>query len=204
MEHNPARAERTLAAWVRIEAWLRRHAPQTHAALPGPAEPSAVEEAEAALGDLPPELRALWSVLGGGSGPDLQRLGVLRGYDVLPPSMAVWCRVNVLDGILEVEEMGSRPWVPACANERFEPYLWNFIDVPTGDLGSNVHAGAFIQPGESGETFTTWIEGVADELHGGPAKARVVRAGISDGSLLWTDPRDPRRTPSDWAPVGPA
>jgi cell wall assembly regulator SMI1 len=62
MEHDPSRAERTLAAWERIEAWSRTYAPRTYAALPGPAEPSAVQEAEAAMGVLPPELRALWAV----------------------------------------------------------------------------------------------------------------------------------------------
>ncbi|RPE26668.1 hypothetical protein EDD90_10962 [Streptomyces sp. Ag109_O5-1] len=107
-------------------------------------EPSAVEEAEAAMGVLPPELRALSSVCGGGelgSGPD--GLRVLRGYDVFPPREAVGCHANVLAGILDVEHMRPRPWVPACAMETGEPHLWNFIDAPTGRLGWNVHGGAF-------------------------------------------------------------
>lgn len=204
MEQNQARAERTLAAWERIEAWLRTHAPRTYIALPGPAEPSAVEEAEAAVGVLPPELRALWTVLGGGSGPaDPERLRVLRGYDVLPPSTAVWCRTYILQGILDDMGMGSRPWMPACAFSRFDPALWNFIDVPTGGLGWNVHGGAFTMPEESGETFTEWIEGIADELHGAPVHAGVLRAGTADGRLSWEDIKDTRRIPSGWVPVGP-
>ena len=154
MKHNQARAERTLAAWERIEAWLRTHAPRTYAALPGPAELSAVEEAEAAVGVLPPELRSLWSVLGGGPGP--------------------------------------------------ADHTWNFIDVPTGALGWSSHGSHFTEPGESGETFTEWIEGIADELHGAPVHAGILRAGTVDGCLSWRDIKDTRRIPSGWVPVGPA
>jgi hypothetical protein len=202
MEHDPSRAERTLAAWERIEAWSRTYAPRTYAALPGPAEPSAVREAEAAMGVLPPELRALWSVCGGGepgSGPE--GLRVLRGLDVFPPLAAVWCHANVLAVMLEAENMGPRPWVPACAAETAEPRLWNFVDAPSGRLGWNVHAGAFTGPGRSGETFTGWIEGVADELHGAAVHAGVRRAGVADGWLSW---RDPRTAPSGWVLIGPA
>ncbi|MGW1163283.1 hypothetical protein ACWD5Q_34595 [Streptomyces sp. NPDC002513] len=204
MEYDPSRAERTLAAWERIESWLRTHAPRTYAALPGPAEPSEVEGAEAAMGVLPPELRALWSVCGGGSGSAPEGLRVLRGYDVFPPREAVRCHGNVLAVILDAEHMGPRPWIPACAMDTGEPHLWNFVDAPTGRLGWNVHGGAFTEPGESGETFTQWIEGVADELHGGPAHAGVLRAGVVDGWLSWRDVRDSRTVPSGWVPVGPA
>lgn len=201
MAYDPSRAERTLAAWARIEEWLRRHAPRTYAALPGPAEPAAVEEAEAAVGPLPPESRALWSVRGGGSGSGPERLGILRRYDVLPPLDTVRCRANRLVGILEAEDMGPRPWVPACAMETDDPQLFNFVDVPTGLPGWNIHGGAFTEPEESGESFAGWIEGVADELHGGPVNAGVLRAGVADGWLSWKRVRDARSVPSAWQPV---
>ncbi|MHC0430890.1 SMI1/KNR4 family protein [Streptomyces sp. O3] len=38
------------SAWLRIEAWLETHAPETFASLPGPAEPTAIAEAQEALG----------------------------------------------------------------------------------------------------------------------------------------------------------
>ncbi|SDP24889.1 hypothetical protein SAMN05216259_1212 [Actinacidiphila guanduensis] len=63
MEAEQVRAERSSAAWERIEAWLRTHTPRTYVALPGPAEPAAV--AEAVPG-------ALWPVReqGSGGGPE--------------------------------------------------------------------------------------------------------------------------------------
>lgn len=36
--------------WLRIEAWLNAHAPRTFASLPGPAEPTAIAEADEAPG----------------------------------------------------------------------------------------------------------------------------------------------------------
>ncbi|WP_329134972.1 hypothetical protein OG552_20425 [Streptomyces sp. NBC_01476] len=201
MDYDPSRAERTTAAWGRIEEWLGVHAPQSHATLPGPADPSEVAAAEDALGELPPELLALWSrhVGGRGSGP---RRRILRGYDVFPPMDAVRCRDQALSAILEAEEMGPRPWVPACAMSTAEPRLWNFIDVPTGQLGWNVHAGEFTEPEESGETFAEWIEGVADELHGGAGRGILV-PGVADGWLSWHDIRVRDRIPSSWRPLRP-
>jgi hypothetical protein len=156
------------------------------------------------MGVLPPELRALWTVQGGGSGPaDPERLRVLRGYDVLPPRESVRCRTNVLEVILDVEGMGSRPWIPACAFDRFDWHTWNFIDVPTGGMGWNSHASHFTEPEESGETFTEWIEGIADQLHGAPVHPGNLRAGTVDGQLSWWHSGD-RRTPSGWVPVEPA
>jgi hypothetical protein len=204
MENDASRAERTLVAWERIEQWLRAHAPRSYAMLPGPAEPSAVEEAEAAMGPLPPELRALWGVREGGNGGGPERLGILRGYDVFPARDAIWCHEYVLAVILDAEDMGSRPWIPACATETDEPHLWNFIDTRTGALGWNVHGGAFTEPDASGETFAGWIESVADELEGGPVNSGVLRAGVADGWLSWNDTRVPREIPSGWEPVRPA
>jgi hypothetical protein len=205
MEAEWVWAERTLAAWERIEAWLRTHAPRTYAALPGPAEPAAVEEGEAALGALPPELRALWSVREGGSGSGPELLGILGGYDVFPPREAVRCHAIRLAVILEAEDMGPRPWVPTCARDTGDPHLFNFVDVPTGLLGWNVHGGAFTEPEESGQSSAGWIEAVADELHGGPVHAAgVLRAGVADGWLSWRDARDVGRIPSGWELVRPA
>ncbi|MCW8383315.1 SMI1/KNR4 family protein, partial [Streptomyces justiciae] len=45
-------------SWARIETWLAQHTPRTFAALEPPAEPSAVAEAEEALGQpFPASLR---------------------------------------------------------------------------------------------------------------------------------------------------
>ena len=54
------------------------------------------------------------------------------------------------------------------------------------------------------ETFTEWIEGVADELHGAPVHAGILRAGTVGGCLSWRDVRDTLTMPSGWVPVGPA
>ncbi|CAG6393382.1 SMI1/KNR4 family protein [Streptomyces cocklensis] len=200
MDDDPSRAERTIAAWMRIEEWLRVRAPRSYAMLPGPAEPSEIAAAEAALGKLPQELMALWSLRAGGSGSGPERLEILRGYDVFPPMDSVRCHFIALSPILEVEEMGPRPWVPACATATDEPALWNFIDVPTGQLGWNVHAGEFTEPEESGDTFAEWIESVADQLHGGQAWG-IRLPGVANGWLSWEDIRDQNRIPSSWEPV---
>jgi hypothetical protein len=91
--------------------------------------------------------------------------------------------------------------IPACAFDRFDWHAWNFIDVPTGALGWHHHASRFTEPGESGETFTEWIEGIADELHGAPVHKGILRAGTVDGCLSWEDTHS---KPSGWVPVGPA
>ncbi|SHN22525.1 SMI1/KNR4 family protein [Actinacidiphila paucisporea] len=202
MEYDPSRVERTVAAWERIEEWLRVYAPRSYAMLPGPAHPGEVEAAEAAVGELPPELTALWAARGGGRGSGPERLRILRGYDVFPPRDAVRCHRWALSPILEAEEMGTPPWVPTCATDTGEPHLWNFIDTPTGRLGWNVHGGEFTEPEESGETFAEWIESVADELHGGPGWG-VLLPGVADGWLSWRDTRVPDRIPSNWRPLQP-
>ncbi|CAG7657949.1 hypothetical protein SBRY_90095 [Actinacidiphila bryophytorum] len=54
MDYDPSRAERTTAAWMRIEEWLRVPAPRSYAMLPGLVEPS-----EIAATDEP----ALWNFI---------------------------------------------------------------------------------------------------------------------------------------------
>ncbi|MFE2603632.1 hypothetical protein ACFXI6_52190 [Streptomyces mirabilis] len=190
MTDEQIRFDRTLAAWDRIETWLLRYAPQSHAALPGPAEPSVVESAGAAMGPLPPELRALWGLHNGTDRDGPGRLRILKDYDVFPVADAIWCYENVLTVLLDANDMGTRPWIPACASETDEPHLWNFIDTTTGRLGSNVHAGAFTEPDESGDTFVGWMEGIAAELEGGGGAAgSKQRPSVIDGWLTWNEGR---------------
>ncbi|MEU6064975.1 MULTISPECIES: SMI1/KNR4 family protein [Streptomyces] len=68
-------ARQVTDAWGRIEAWLRDHAPVTHAALGPGASAEEIAAVEAALGlAVPVELRTLWGLVsgdnvnGGGSG----------------------------------------------------------------------------------------------------------------------------------------
>ncbi|MFD5450226.1 hypothetical protein [Streptomyces sp. NPDC127100] len=63
-------------AWKRIEAWMSRHAPASHAMLNPPAGPDRIERWEATMGfSLPPALAALHLLHDGSRGYDQDRFG---------------------------------------------------------------------------------------------------------------------------------
>jgi cell wall assembly regulator SMI1 len=114
-----------IAAWDRVESWLRRHPPASPVT-PG-ASDELIAEAEAELGfRLPADLRTLWQRCGGPVGPLTPDGEVLLGvrqaldaYDLLNHP-GVW----------------EATWIPFTADEPEDPFSGTFIDAATGVIGS--------------------------------------------------------------------
>ncbi|MFJ6918652.1 SMI1/KNR4 family protein [Streptomyces sp. NPDC101133] len=141
-----------IAAWERIEFWLRLH-PPTFPASSG-ASADAIAAAEAELGfRLPDDLRTLWQRCGGPTGPLTPEGEVLLGvrqaldaYDLLNHP-GVW----------------ETTWVPFTADEPEDPFSGTFIDAATGLIGS-WNRQDVSHPYDDGSTLTSYLTEVADEL----------------------------------------
>lgn len=141
-----------IAAWERVESWLRLR--PSAAPVPPGASDELIAEAEAELGfRLPADLRTLWQRCGGPVGPLTPEgealLGVrqaLDAYDLLHHP-GVW----------------ETTWIPFTADEPDDPFSGTFIDAVTGLIGSwNRQDVSHLY--DDGSTLTGYLTEVADEL----------------------------------------
>ncbi|MFE4048147.1 SMI1/KNR4 family protein [Streptomyces sp. YIM B13518] len=141
-----------IAAWERIESWLRLHPPA--APVPPGAPDELIAEAEVELGfGLPADLRTLWRRCGGPVGPLTPEGEVLLGvrqaldaYDLLNHP-GVW----------------ETTWIPFTADEPDDPFSGTFIDAATGLVGSwNRQDVSHLY--DDGSTLTGYLTEIADEL----------------------------------------
>ncbi|MEV0634988.1 hypothetical protein AB0I77_08490 [Streptomyces sp. NPDC050619] len=201
-------------SWSRIEAWLRRHAPVSHALLRPPAAPSDIETAERALGvgfhpDLVASLRCHDGVELEDGAPVLAYYGPPSGIADIVKSATFLRGIGTdlaQDGLDEDDEDYDEL-------SSYWHHDWLLITLGIGWQSSD---GLFLscRPGpnwgrlgryfdEDAPSFTPWpslrhaLADYADALEsGGPFNGRIPLA--VDGVLLW---EDERTTISD--PVSP-
>ncbi|MFH9958487.1 SMI1/KNR4 family protein [Streptomyces roseolus] len=213
MNHEPlsdSLIERQVSdAWDRVIAWLRRHAPASHAALGPGATAAAVDALEEDLGiRIPPVLRALWSLTAGDDGVD--GAGCLPGNQALMPLHAVagFYRRQMAAQVHQDTLNARRPeddrvtvwaavWIPVASHGPADRTSGLYLDASTGYLGrwSRYNEG----PDDELDTLTTYLEDVADMLEA-PALATRDRPGLVGGALVWGSRLDPARE-DRWRPL---
>lgn len=210
------RIERMTAAWQQLTAWLRVHAPASHASILPPATGAEIREAEGHLRrdcgyGFPPELVALWAMAGGVRQLDLEEYdeegevatgGFLPHGQLLTPSQSIWPRLAGLD------HQGKDFW---------EGAQWA---VPFGNYPEATDAGLYLSVAGLGKwssyegmfmektlysSIAAYLEAVNRTLVEGPADlmGREV-PGIVYGCLIWQDPKGSPgldETFADWRPV---
>ncbi|WP_432193234.1 hypothetical protein [Streptomyces sp. bgisy027] len=207
---DPALTVREVAdAWCRITRLLRRHAPDSYAALRPGASPGAVAAVEGELGiRIPVELSVLWLLTAGDDGVD--------GSGCLPGNRALM----TLDAVVGVHrrQMDSqarheaayadRPeyepstvwkaaWIPVVTRGPSDRTSGLYLDTETGHLGRwSRYNDDFV---EELDTLVTYLEETADMLEA-PSLATRDKPGLVDGALVWLGGIDPGRQ-SRWRPL---
>lgn len=127
------------AAWRRIEAWLREHAPASYAPLKAGASVEEIAALEAALAlRIPAELKALWSLHAGvrdvrGAGFPLDNRA-LMDLD----AVAAFYQMQMLfqQRSRSDEDPTWRPsWIPFCSYGVDDRSSGLYLDSTTGKLG---------------------------------------------------------------------
>ncbi|MGZ3103517.1 SMI1/KNR4 family protein [Streptomyces sp. H72] len=139
-----------IAAWDRIESWMRLNPPVFPA--PSGASVDEIAAAEAELGFwLPDDLRTLWQRCGGPAGPLAPEGEVLLG---------VRQAVDVYD-LLNHPGVWEATWVPFTTDEPEDPFSGTFIDAATGLIGS-WNRQDFSHLYDDASTLTGYLTEVAD------------------------------------------
>jgi cell wall assembly regulator SMI1 len=196
-------------AWRRVTGRLRRHAPDSYAALRPGASPAALAALEEDLGiPIPAELRTLWSVTAGDDGVDGR--GCLPGNEALMPLEAVAAVHRMqMDSQAHQDSLNARrpecdritvwkaSWIPVISLGPADRTSGLYLDAATGYLGrwSRYNEG----PGEELDTLVTYLEEVADMLEA-PALATRDRPGLIGGALVWGSRLDAARE-DRWQPL---
>ncbi|NGN67618.1 SMI1/KNR4 family protein [Streptomyces sp. A7024] len=183
-------------AWLRIEAWLREHAPRTFASLPQPAAPEAIAEAEAVLGLSFP--RALVESLlrhdGSGAGTLLPTWWALHAVRGLTDDWQQRMRINRDDGAAWDPEREYGPWWHA----QWIPIAWDgsgnsmVIDqrdcTKQGRIGIADHeVGTHFEPVGWMASLPALLTSVAVGLEERMWAGGYVPRGSDDGELEWVE-----------------
>ncbi|GGP75908.1 SMI1/KNR4 family protein [Streptomyces melanogenes] len=211
MSDDQIRVERTLAAWGRIEAWLKEHAPRSYRGLPAPAGEDEIRAVELELDlVLPADVRAFYQVRNG-TGPAVD-FDWSTGDRPLPDPSGYLLPDG--DGIAPLSYLGTwydhlpvddeyddprRRYLPFMVSDP-DGFYGSFVDcTPSsegyGQIGSYAEA-AFPEPGGH-PSLAAYLTDVADLLYGKPDEIWGM-PGILDGCLHWADPQAP---PEGWEPV---
>ncbi|MFI9024075.1 SMI1/KNR4 family protein [Streptomyces sp. NPDC053560] len=186
-------------AWRRIEAWLRRHAPTTHAALKPGASESEVAELEEALGArVPVSLRALWRLCAGsldvrGAGLFPEHGWALMDLDAVARSYQghIDSQRRQVQRFGEGEEEGmplwQPSWFPFCSWSVTDLSHGRFVDGETGETGG---WGETAVRTVEDKSLTMFLEETADRLEY-PKLFPGYRPGLIDGMLVWGPPESP-------------
>ncbi|MEU6067500.1 MULTISPECIES: SMI1/KNR4 family protein [Streptomyces] len=207
-------ARQVTDAWRRIEAWLREHAPVTHAALGPGASTEEITGVEAALGfALPVELRTLWGLVSGGnvngSGFWLDNRALMRPEDVMFVYRLKMDIQRDLDAEYDTPGVPGEDdiiawqpgWIPVFSKGEHNSVYGTFLDSESGLLG-HWDKYPYEPPGddEPQNSIVTYLEEMADSLEM-PTLATQTTPGLLDGRLVWEchylDEDEQRR----WRPV---
>ncbi|MFI0242177.1 SMI1/KNR4 family protein [Streptomyces sp. NPDC016845] len=168
-------------AWGRVTGWLKRHAPDSYAALRAGATPAEIAALEAEFGiPVPVELRVLWLLTGGEDGCDGR--GCLLGNWALLPLDAVSREYRTRRNLVALG--WERTWIPVAACGASDAASGLYLDAATGCLGRWSRYNE--PPDEELDTLVTYLEEVADTLEA-PALATKGRPGLIGGALVWRD-----------------
>jgi hypothetical protein len=196
-------------AWHRITRWLRRNAPDSHAALRPGAGSEAIASLERSLGmPVPIGLRVLWLLTAGDDGSGGR--GCLPGNRALMTldAVAAFHRLKTDDLARHDALNAGRPrderitawkatWIPVVALGPSDSTSGLYLDTETGYLGpwSRYNEG----PGDELDTLVTYLEETADMLEA-PDLASRDRPGLIGGTLVWLSSIDPAQE-DRWQPV---
>ncbi|MFI6013632.1 hypothetical protein ACIBAG_33335 [Streptomyces sp. NPDC051243] len=196
-------------AWHRITAWLRRNAPDSHAALRAGAGSAALAALEADLGTpLPLELRVLWSLTAGDDGVDgggcLPGNQALMRLDDVATVHRRWMGFQAHEDTLNARRPEDEritawkaTWIPFVARGPADSVSGLYLDAATGYLGRWSRFND--DPVEELDTLVTYLEEAADMLEA-PALATRDSPGLVDGALVWLSGVDPARE-GRWQPL---
>ncbi|MFJ3583175.1 hypothetical protein ACIPPS_13220 [Streptomyces sp. NPDC090127] len=207
--------ERTATAWQQLTAWLRVHAPTSHASILPPASRAEIEEAEDRLRNscgfgFPPELVALWSVAGGVRQLDLEEYdeeGEVATGAFLPHGVLLTPGQSIRPRLAGFDHQGKDWW---------EGARWA---APFGNHTEATDVGLYLSEDGLGRwtsyeglfmeqplypSIAAYLESVNRMLTEGPAGLMGSGVpGVVYGCLVWDDPDSPRldETFADWRPV---
>ncbi|WP_308117999.1 SMI1/KNR4 family protein [Streptomyces buecherae] len=192
--------QNTAAAWGRLTAWLKAHAPLSYASLLPPAPERAIEAADAQLRrhagfGLPAELAELWRLCGGvehqyieaneeegevGSG------AFLPGGILLGPTEALGPRLPEVGR----RDVWGAPVVPWLTRDEAGPESGHYVGaagVGSWSLPDDLGFGSPSYPSIAG-----YLDAVHRTLTEGPADAMGPDVpGLVWGCLVWDDPEAP-------------
>ncbi|RSN66649.1 SMI1/KNR4 family protein [Actinomadura sp. WAC 06369] len=197
--------ERLIAAWDRVEAWLRVHAPASAALLRPPAGEADIGAAAAAIGVEFPATLAAWYRIHDGVDEDrtpdaVHVAGILpNGWTMLP-----------LDGLVREYRTHTDEWereagiLPFARRPGDTWYGW-YVDARKGEPsygnlgGWAVDAGDAPYPSPNGWPLPDWLTEIAAALEQGRpmtrpdgTEERTNRPALDRDGLTWVDARDPR------------
>ncbi|MFF9899054.1 hypothetical protein [Streptomyces longispororuber] len=207
--------ERTAAAWQQLAAWLRVHAPTSHASILPPAAEAEVAEAEGRLREhcgygFPPELVALWAMAGGVRHVDIDAYdeeGEVATGRFLPHGLLLTPAQSIRPRLAGFDHQGKDYWAGAQWVAPFGNYR---EATDTGLYLSAVGLGEWssyeglIQGEPLYPSIAAYLEAVNRTLAEGPADLMGPQVpGIVYGCLVWQDPQAPSldETFDDWRPV---
>ncbi|GAA5075466.1 SMI1/KNR4 family protein [Streptomyces similanensis] len=202
-----------LAAWDRVEDWLKANAPCSYASLRPPAGPERVAAAQARMGvTWPREVAALWLRHDGAEGfevdgdeeGEVDPAKFLAGYTFLPLDEAV--RVHAARSDPDTGAVGCTGWVPLSGAD--DDYAGEMVVVDGPDAGRMGRWSATDRARLHG-AYTTlggYLTAVAEALETGTgplADRDGVVPGVSLGCLVWQNPRAVSAVDAPWEPVHP-
>ncbi|WP_019631198.1 SMI1/KNR4 family protein [Actinomadura atramentaria] len=199
--------ERLVAAWGRIESWLRAHAPASGALLRPPAGEADIAAAEAAMGVELPATLAAWYRIHDGVDEDRAPSGAARIAGILPSGKTML----PLDRVVGEYQMRTREWERAAGIVPFARtpgdvwYGW-YVDARKGGASyGNLGRWAVDEADEPypwpsrGWPLPDWLVEIAAVLEQGRPMRRPDgtenvgdRPALYRGGLTWVDPRDLR------------
>ncbi|WP_309238941.1 SMI1/KNR4 family protein [Streptomyces lunaelactis] len=184
-------ARRVTAAWQRIEAWLRAHAPASYASLKAGASEGEISALEYTLGvRVPAGLKALWSLRAGVH--DMRGAGFLLDDQTLMDldAVAAFHRQQMLlqQRNRDDEFPTWRPsWIPFCSFWVDDRSYGLYLDTDTGQL---CHFSRYAERWPKYASLTVYLEEIADALDA-PSLASGSKPGLAGGALVWGPPTHP-------------
>ncbi|MFF4796028.1 SMI1/KNR4 family protein [Streptomyces sp. NPDC001276] len=200
-----------LAAWDRIESWLKVNAPNSYASLRPPAAPERIAAAQAHMGvSWPEEVSALWLrhdgaeffEVDGDEEGEVDPAKFLTRYTFLPLSEVT--RVYAARSDPDTGAVGFSGWVPLSGAD--DDYAGEMVVVDGPDAG---RVGRWFSTDSAYlhreySTLGGYLEAVAEALESGTgplADRNGVVPGVALGCLVWQNPRAVSAVQAPWEPL---